>query len=105
LTTVGKVLSHAHAKVVDAKGNIVPVSQRGELCIAGYQLTKGYWHNPEKTAETLITDANGVTWLKSGDEAFFDKYGYCSITGRFKDIIIRGQSTSPSRPSNCLFPN
>jgi long-chain acyl-CoA synthetase len=107
LTTVGKVLPHAHAKIVDAKGNIVPVGQRGELCIAGYQLTKGYWHNPEKTAETLTTDANGVTWLKTGDEASFDEYGYCSITGRFKDIIIRGQSTSPSRPSfqYFLFPN
>lgn len=46
LTTVGKVLPHARAKIVDAKGNIVPVGQRGELCIAGYQLTMGYWNNP-----------------------------------------------------------
>ncbi|KAJ5676467.1 AMP-dependent synthetase/ligase [Penicillium maclennaniae] len=90
LTTVGKVLPHARAKIVDANGNIVPIGQRGELCIAGYQLTKGYWHNPEKTAETLVTDSHGITWLKTGDEASFDEYGYCSITGRFKDIIIRG---------------
>ncbi|CAL5867097.1 uncharacterized protein PFLUO_LOCUS1309 [Penicillium psychrofluorescens] len=90
LTTVGKVLPHARAKIIDTQGNIVPVGQRGELCIAGYQLTKGYWHNPEKTAETLVTDANGVTWLKTGDEASFNQQGYCTITGRFKDIIIRG---------------
>ncbi|KAJ5586640.1 hypothetical protein N7450_006427 [Penicillium hetheringtonii] len=90
LTTVGKVLPHARAKIIDAKGNIVPVGQRGELCIAGYQLTKGYWHNPEKTAETLVTDAEGITWLKTGDEASFNEHGYCTITGRFKDIIIRG---------------
>lgn len=90
LTTVGKILPHAHAKIVDAQGRIVPVGQRGELCIAGYQLTKGYWHNPEKTAETLMTDSEGVTWLKTGDEASFNEQGYCTITGRFKDIIIRG---------------
>ncbi|KAJ5625290.1 AMP-dependent synthetase/ligase [Penicillium lagena] len=90
LTTVGKVLPHARAKIIDTQGNLVPVGQRGELCIAGYQLTKGYWHNPEKTVETLVTDADGVTWLKTGDEASFNEQGYCTITGRFKDIIIRG---------------
>ncbi|KAJ5579449.1 uncharacterized protein N7459_005434 [Penicillium hispanicum] len=90
LTTVGKILPHARAKIVDVQGKIVPVGQRGELCIAGYQLTKGYWHNPEKTAETLVTDSEGVTWLKTGDEASFNEHGYCTITGRFKDIIIRG---------------
>jgi long-chain acyl-CoA synthetase len=93
LTTVGKVLPHARAKIIDAQGNIVPVGQRGELCMAGYQLTKGYWKNPEKTAETFITDSEGVKWLKTGDEASFNEQGYCTITGRFKDIIIRGNST------------
>ncbi|KAJ5994656.1 hypothetical protein N7451_010380 [Penicillium sp. IBT 35674x] len=90
LTTVGKVLPHARAKIVDSKGNIVPVGQRGELYMAGYQLTKGYWNNPEKTAETLVTDSEGTVWLKTGDEASFNEEGYCTITGRFKDIIIRG---------------
>ncbi|OJJ73168.1 hypothetical protein ASPBRDRAFT_40795 [Aspergillus brasiliensis CBS 101740] len=90
LTTVGKVMPHARAKIIDTQGNIVPVGERGELCIAGYQLTKGYWNNPEKTAETLVTDADGTTWLKTGDEAIFTPEGRCSITGRFKDIIIRG---------------
>lgn len=111
LTTVGKVLPHARAKIIDKQGNIVPVGQRGELCIAGYQLTKGYWHNPEKTAEMLVTDANGVTWLKTGDEASFNEQGYCTITGRFKDIIIRGASKLPSanystRPTSlmCTIP-
>ncbi|KAJ5924939.1 hypothetical protein N7454_007578 [Penicillium verhagenii] len=90
LTTVGKVLPHARAKIVDGNGNIVPVGQRGELYMAGYQLTKGYWNNPEKTAETLVTDSEGTVWLKTGDEASFNEEGYCTITGRFKDIIIRG---------------
>ncbi|KAL5339846.1 hypothetical protein BJX70DRAFT_140368 [Aspergillus crustosus] len=90
LQTVGKVMPHARAKIIDSNGTILPVGQRGELCIAGYQLTKGYWNNPEKTAETLVTDEEGTTWLKTGDEAVFSPEGYCSITGRFKDIIIRG---------------
>ncbi|KAL4981264.1 hypothetical protein BDW68DRAFT_183733 [Aspergillus falconensis] len=90
LQTVGKVMPHAKAKIIDANGAIVPVGTRGELCMAGYQLTKGYWNNPEKTAETLVTDEEGTVWLKTGDEAVFTPEGYCSITGRFKDIIIRG---------------
>ncbi|KAL4762731.1 putative long-chain-fatty-acid-CoA ligase [Aspergillus foveolatus] len=90
LQTVGKVMPHAKAKIIDANGAIVPVGTRGELCMAGYQLTKGYWNNPEKTAETLVTDEEGTVWLKTGDEAVFTPEGYCTITGRFKDIIIRG---------------
>ncbi|KAK6084651.1 acyl-CoA synthetase YngI [Seiridium cupressi] len=90
LTTVGTLMPHAHAKIVDHEGNIVPVGVRGELCIAGYQLQSGYWNNSEKTAEVMIHDEAGVLWLHTGDEAVFDEDGYCSITGRFKDIIIRG---------------
>lgn len=90
LTTVGTLMPHAHAKIVDAKGCIVPIGQRGELYIAGYQLQSGYWQNPEKTAEAMEFDQDGVLWLKTGDEAVFDRDGYCTITGRFKDLIIRG---------------
>ncbi|KAL7928679.1 acetyl-CoA synthetase-like protein [Trichoderma chlorosporum] len=90
LTTVGTLMPHAQAKIVDRDGNIVPIGTRGELCIAGYQLQAGYWNNSEKTNETMVRDAAGVLWLHTGDEAVFDEEGYCSITGRFKDIIIRG---------------
>ncbi|KAL7626129.1 hypothetical protein AAE478_002899 [Parahypoxylon ruwenzoriense] len=90
LTTVGTLMPHARAKIVDHDGNVVPVGARGELCIAGYQLQAGYWNNSEKTAEVMERDAEGVLWLRTGDEAVFDDRGYCSITGRFKDIIIRG---------------
>ncbi|KAF2963388.1 hypothetical protein GQX73_g10180 [Xylaria multiplex] len=90
LTTVGTLMPHARAKIVDHQGNIVPVGARGELCIAGYQLQSGYWNNSEKTAEVMIRDEAGVLWLHTGDEAVFDDQGYCTITGRFKDIIIRG---------------
>jgi mevalonyl-CoA ligase len=90
LTTVGTLMPHAHAKIVDREGRIVPVGVRGELCIAGYQLQAGYWRNEEKTAEAMVRDEDGVLWLKTGDEAMFHDDGYCTITGRFKDIIIRG---------------
>ncbi|RYP39886.1 hypothetical protein DL767_002005 [Monosporascus sp. MG133] len=90
LTTVGTIMPHARAKIVDHEGRIVPVGVRGELCMAGYQLQAGYWNNSEKTAEVMVRDEAGVLWLHTGDEAVFDDEGYCTITGRFKDIIIRG---------------
>jgi long-chain acyl-CoA synthetase len=90
LTTVGTLMPHAIAKIVDREGQIVPVGTRGELCIGGYQLQAGYWNNSEKTGEVMVRDESGVLWLHTGDEAVFDERGYCAITGRFKDIIIRG---------------
>lgn len=93
LTTVGKILPHTKAKIVDVKGKVVPVGTPGELCVAGFQLQKGYWRNPKQTAEAMQTDDEGCLWMRTGDEATFDDEGYCSITGRIKDIIIRGPST------------
>ncbi|KIW21632.1 hypothetical protein PV08_02212 [Exophiala spinifera] len=90
LATVGQVMPHAHAKIVDRHGNTLPIGERGELCIAGYQLQRGYWKNPEKTAEVMVRDEEGVLWLHTGDEAVFHEDKTCTITGRFKDIIIRG---------------
>jgi len=99
LTTVGTVMPHAHAKIVDRDGHIVPVGVRGELCMGGYQLQAGYWNNSEKTAEVMRRDEFGTLWLHTGDEAVFDERGYCTITGRFKDIIIRGKCSSSRRPT------
>ncbi|EDN04659.1 long-chain-fatty-acid-CoA ligase [Histoplasma capsulatum] len=91
LTTVGKVLPHASAKIINPEtGETVKIGERGELCVSGYQIHKGYWGNLEKTAEALIEDGDGTIWLRTGDEAVFNSDGYCTITGRFKDIIIRG---------------
>ena len=91
LTTVGKLLPHLHAKIIDREGKTVKVGERGELCISGYSLCKGYWKNKRKTDEAMVRDERGVLWLKTGDEAVFNEEGYCTITGRFKDIIIRGE--------------
>lgn len=90
LTTVGTVLPHARVKIVDHDDRVVPIGVRGELCVAGYQVCRGYWENAEKTAEVLVRDEVGELWLHTGDEAVLDVDGYCTITGRFKDIIIRG---------------
>ena len=83
-------MPHALAKVVDRSGRTVPVETPGELLISGYQLQAGYWRNPEKTAEVMLRDDAGRLWLRTGDEVVFHHDGTCSITGRFKDIIIRG---------------
>ena len=91
LVTVGTLMPHARAKLVDRDGQVVPLGRRGELCVAGYQLQAGYWNNSEKTAEVMVRDEAGTLWLHTGDEAVFDDQGYCTITGRFKDIIIRGK--------------
>lgn len=94
LNTVGKIMPHARAKVADRQGNPVPIGHRGELCLSGYQVMKGYWKNPPKTAQTLAIYCEGTIWFRTGDEAFFNENGYCTITGRFKDIIIRGKTES-----------
>lgn len=91
LSTVGTILPHTSAKVIDVNGQVVPRGVRGELCVAGYLLQKGYWQNPKKTAEVMIKDADGVLWMHTGDEVVLDDEGYCKITGRIKEIIIRGK--------------
>lgn len=93
VVTHNALLPHTSAKIVDLEGKIVPRGVRGELCIAGYLVQKGYYENPGKTAEALKPDASGIVWMHSGDEALINEDGHCLITGRIKDIIIRGKST------------
>ena len=94
LSTVGRILPHMTAKIIDINGEVVPIGSRGELCVSGFALQKGYWQNPEKTAEVMRTDKDGLLWMHTGDEAMFDQEGYCYITGRIKDLIIRGMFCS-----------
>lgn len=88
--SIGKVLPHTAAKVIDEEGQILPRNKKGELCTAGFALQKGYWKEPVKTQEVMRLDDNGVLWMHTGDEAYIDEKGYGHITGRIKDIIIRG---------------
>ncbi|OGM49287.1 hypothetical protein ABOM_004146 [Aspergillus bombycis] len=102
-TTVGRVLPHTAAKVIDQDGNIVRRGERGELCTSGYALQKGYWRNAAQTRKVMKRDENGVLWMHTGDEAMIDDEGYASITGRIKDIIIRGgENLFPREIEECL---
>ncbi|MGB8840481.1 MAG: AMP-binding protein [Aliidongia sp.] len=84
--TVGTILPHLEVKIVDAEGCIVPTGTPGELLTRGYSVMLGYWNDPARTAEAI--DAAG--WMHTGDLATLDPAGYCRITGRIKDVIIRG---------------
>lgn len=87
VSTVGRVHPNLETKVVDpATGEVVPRDTAGELCTRGYSVMIGYWQEPEKTAEAI--DADG--WMHTGDLAVMDDDGYLSITGRIKDMVIRG---------------
>ena len=84
LGTVGIPVAGTAFKVIDDEGNELPLGERGELCIKGPQVMKGYWQQPEATAQTL--DAQG--WLKTGDIAVIDPDGFTRIVDRKKDMII-----------------
>ncbi|KAF7185234.1 Acyl-CoA ligase sidI [Pseudocercospora fuligena] len=88
--SLGRVMPHTLAKVVDHEGRILPRGERGELCTGGYALQKGYYQNEAKTKEAMSTDENGIRWMHTGDQCYIDDDGYGFITGRVKDIIIRG---------------
>jgi acyl-CoA synthetase (AMP-forming)/AMP-acid ligase II len=103
--TVGRVMPHTRVKVVDPadRKRVVPVGERGELAAAGYLVMKGYWGDEERTREVRVEEEDGV-WMYSGDEACMDAEGYVEITGRIKDLIIRGgENIHPLEIENCLF--
>jgi acyl-CoA synthetase (AMP-forming)/AMP-acid ligase II len=92
MTSLGKVLPHTSAKIVDHNGAIVRRGESGELCTSGYGLQKGYFNNEVKTKEAMRRDADGRLWMHTGDQCYLDPEGYCHISGRIKDIIIRGET-------------
>jgi fatty-acyl-CoA synthase len=91
--TVGRVGPHLEIKVVDSTtGQTVPRGVAGEFCTRGYSVMAGYWNDPEQTAQ--VVDADG--WMHTGDLAVMDARGYIEITGRIKDIVVRGgENISP----------
>ena len=85
--TVGKVMPWQEQKIIDpVSGATVPRGVQGEICFRGYHLMSRYYNNPEATAETI--DKAG--WLHSGDLGIMDDEGYVKITGRIKEMVIRG---------------
>jgi fatty-acyl-CoA synthase len=87
VATVGRALPDVEVKIVDIETNAtLPPGKQGELCTRGYLVMKGYYKMPEETARAI--DSEG--WLHTGDLAIMDENGYCKITGRIKQMIIRG---------------
>ncbi len=87
VSTVGRVGPHLEVKVIDPEtGRTVPRGTPGELCTRGYSVMLGYWEQPDKTAEAV----DAAHWMHTGDLAVMDADGYLAITGRIKDMVIRG---------------
>jgi len=101
IETVGKNLPHQEVKVVDiSSGKTVPMGEVGEICFRGYHIMKGYYGDEEATEKAI--DENG--WLHSGDLGCMDEAGYVKITGRLKEMIIRGgENIYPREIEDFLF--
>ncbi len=102
-TTVGKALPNVEVMIVDpVYDKELPIGEQGELCTRGYHVMKGYYKMPEATAKTIDKD----NWLHTGDLAIMDENGYCKITGRIKDMIIRGgENIYPREIEEFLYTN
>jgi fatty-acyl-CoA synthase len=102
VSTVGRVHPHVQVKVVDTQGRCVPRGIQGELLTRGYSVMKGYWQDPEKTLE-VIDDAG---WMHTGDLGVIDAEGYGNVTGRLKDLVIRGgENVYPREVEEFLYRN
>ena len=101
LSTVGSEYDFTEVKVLDPEtGEECPVGVEGEMCCRGYNVMKGYYKNPEATAEVI--DANG--FMHSGDLGIKDENGNYRITGRIKDMVIRGgENISPKEVEDFLY--
>lgn len=99
--TVGRPLPDIEVKIIDPEtGATLPDNQSGELCCRGHNVMLEYYHQPEQTAKAI--DADG--WLHTGDMALRQSDGYYRITGRFKDLIIRGgENIAPREIEELLY--
>jgi fatty-acyl-CoA synthase len=85
--TIGRPLPQAEVKIADPEtGAVLPLGTSGEICTRGYQVMLGYFELPEATGLAITADG----WLRSGDLGAMDERGFLTITGRLKDMIIRG---------------
>jgi fatty-acyl-CoA synthase len=99
--TVGKAMPEIEVAIMDTETHKpVPPGVQGEVCCRGYNVMKGYYKMPEATAKTILEDG----WLLSGDLGIMDEDGYVAITGRFKDLIIRGgENISPREIEEFIY--
>ncbi len=99
VSTVGRIHPHVECKIVDIDGETVPVGVQGEIATRGYSVMKEYWGDPEQTASS-IRDG----WMMTGDLGVIDADGHCAVTGRVKDMILRGgENVYPKEVEDFLF--
>ncbi len=100
VSTVGTVQDHLEIKIIDEKGKIVKRGEHGELCTRGYSVMLKYWNDPENTKKVI----DSARWMHTGDMAVMDEEGYITISGRIKDLIIRGgENISPKEIEDFLY--
>lgn len=98
-SSIGLPIPSTNVKVIDNKGNDLPLGEIGELCIQGPQVMKGYWNQPKETEKVLGKDG----WLKTGDVARIDEQGFVYIVDRKKDMVdISGFNVYPNEVENVI---
>jgi len=100
--TVGRAVPGVEIKLTDSAGRVVAVGEKGEICVRGYSVMRGYWNDEERTRETIDEEL----WLHSGDLGVMDEHGYVKIVGRIKDMVIRGgENVYPREVEEFLYTN
>ena len=99
--SVGTIQDHLEIKIINPETKaIVPRGESGELCTRGYSVMLKYWNSPQATAQVI----DEQSWMHSGDLAMMDEDGYIHISGRIKDLIIRGgENISPKEIEDFLY--
>jgi len=102
--SVGRPISTLVTKIVDEANRPLPPHQRGEICLGGPCIAKGYYKNPKATEAVMDVDEHGVRWLRTGDLGYLDEEGNLYITGRKKYLIILpgGKNVNPERVEAAL---
>ncbi len=100
LGSAGQAAMYTHVRIVDDANKPLAANERGEICIKGPNVMKGYWNRPEATAEAI--DSEG--WFHSGDVGYLDEDGFLFICDRLKDMVISGgENVYPAEVESVLF--
>lgn len=100
LGSAGQSPMYSQVRIVDNDNQEIPAGERGEICIKGPNIMKGYWNRPEATAEAI----DGEGWFHSGDVGYFDEDGFLFICDRLKDMVISGgENVYPAEVESVLY--
>jgi len=99
-STVGRIHPHVECKIVNQDGGTCAIDESGEVWTRGYLVMKGYYGNEQQTKDTITEDG----WVKTGDVGYIDQQGHLTISGRIKDVVIRGgENLFPAEIENYLL--